>query len=68
MFTQVYVLTQGGPLGSTETLLYYIYNQGFVYFHGGLASAAAVILLIIGIGISIIQLRFINRRDAVELE
>ena len=68
VFTQVYVLTQGGPLGSTETLLYYIYNQGFVYFHGGLASAAAVILLIIGIGISIIQLRFINRRDAVELE
>lgn len=68
VFTQVYVLTQGGPLGSTETLLYYIYKQGFVYFHGGLASAAAVILLIIGIGISIIQLRFINRSDAVELE
>lgn len=67
VFTQVYVLTQGGPINSSETILYYIYNQGFVFFHGGSASAAAVILLLVGIIIAIIQLRIINRRDPVEL-
>lgn len=67
VFTQVYVLTQGGPINSSETILYYIYNQGFVFFHGGSASAAAVILLLVGIIVAIIQLRVINRRDPIEL-
>lgn len=67
VFTQVYVLTQGGPLQSTETILYYIYQQGFVFFHGGSASAAAVLLLVAGIVISVIQLRVLNRRDPIEL-
>lgn len=67
VFTQVYVLTQGGPLHSSETVLYFIYQQGFVFFHGGLASAAAVILLIIGILAALAQMKFINRHDAVEL-
>ncbi|WP_439693407.1 carbohydrate ABC transporter permease [Curtobacterium sp. SP.BCo] len=67
VFTQVYVLTQGGPLQSTETILYYIYQQGFVFFHGGSASAAAVVLLLVGIIVAVIQLRFINRRDPIEL-
>lgn len=67
VFTQVYVLTQGGPLQSTETLLYYIYQQGFVFFRGGSASAAAVVLLLVGIVVAIIQLRIINRREPIEL-
>lgn len=67
VFTQVYVLTGGGPLQSTETLLYYVYKQGFVYFHGGSASAAAVLLLVCGIVVSILQLRVLSRRDAAEL-
>jgi multiple sugar transport system permease protein/sn-glycerol 3-phosphate transport system permease protein len=67
VFTQVYVLTQGGPLNSSETILYYIYQQGFVFFHGGSASAAAVVLLLVGIIVAVIQLRFINRRDPIEL-
>jgi ABC-type sugar transport system permease subunit len=67
VFTQVYVLTQGGPINSSETILYYIYNQGFVFFHGGSASAAAVILLLVGILVAVLQLRVINRRDPIEL-
>lgn len=67
VFTQVYVLTAGGPLHSTETVLYYIYQQGFLFFHGGSASAAAVLLLIIGILASIFQLRVLARRDTAEL-
>lgn len=67
VFTQVYVLTGGGPLQSTETVLYYIYQQGFVFFHGGSASAAAVLLLLVGILASILQLRVLARRDTIEL-
>ncbi|MFC8800342.1 carbohydrate ABC transporter permease [Promicromonospora sp. NPDC057138] len=67
VFTQVYVLTGGGPLGSTETVLYWIYQQGFVLFDGGSASAGAVLLLIFGIVASIAQLTVISRRDTVEL-
>jgi len=67
VFTQVYVLTQGGPLQSTQTLLYWIYQQGFVYFNGGSASAGAVILLLIGIVLSVIQIRIMGRRDVAEL-
>lgn len=67
VFTQVYVLTRGGPLRSTETVLYYIYQQSFVFFHGGSASAAAVILLIVGIVVSVLQLRVLAKRDTVEL-
>jgi multiple sugar transport system permease protein/sn-glycerol 3-phosphate transport system permease protein len=67
VFTQVYILTQGGPLQSTETILYYIYKQGFVYFHGGLASAAAVLMLAIGILVSVLQLRVLARGDRIEL-
>jgi ABC-type sugar transport system permease subunit len=67
VFTQVYVLTGGGPLQSTETILYYIYQQGFVFFHGGSASAAAVLMLLVGVIVSVIQLRVLNRRDPIEL-
>lgn len=67
VFTQVYVLTQGGPLHSSETILYYIYQQGFVFFHGGSASAAAVVLLLIGIITAVFQLRVLNRQDPLEL-
>lgn len=67
VFTQVYVLTQGGPMRSSETLLYYIYQQGFVFFHGGSASAAAVVLLVLGIAIALVQMRFLDRRDRIEL-
>lgn len=67
VFTQVYILTGGGPLQSTETILYFIYQQGFVYFHGGTASAAAVLLLALGIIVSVVQLRILGRRDTIEL-
>lgn len=67
VFTQVYVLTQGGPLHSSETVLYFIYQQGFVFFNGGTASAAAVVLLLIGIVVAVVQLRVMNRHDSAEI-
>lgn len=67
VFTQVYVLTGGGPLNSTRTVIYWIYEQGFMFFNGGLATAGSVVLLLIGIVVTVLQLRFLQRRDNVEM-
>jgi multiple sugar transport system permease protein len=44
-FEQVYVVTGGGPLNSTNLLVFYIYQQAFGQFDVGYAAAAAVLLL-----------------------
>jgi multiple sugar transport system permease protein len=56
-FEQVYVITGGGPLNTTNLLVYYIYEQAFAQFDFGYAAAAATILLIITLGLVWLQLR-----------
>ena len=46
-FEQVYIITGGGPLNSTNLLVFYIYEQAFARFEFGYAAAAATILLVI---------------------
>lgn len=46
VFTQVYVITGGGPMNSTLFYVLYVYQQGFQFFHMGYAAALAVILLV----------------------
>ena len=46
-FEQVYIITGGGPLNSTNLLVYYIYEQAFSRFEFGYAAAGATILLLI---------------------
>ena len=43
-FEQVYVITGGGPLNSTNLLVYYIYEEAFARFEFGYAAAATVLL------------------------
>ena len=58
LFDLVYVMTQGGPAGSTETMSYYIYIQAFNFFELGYAAALAIIMLIL---INIIAQIFVRR-------
>lgn len=60
LFTQINILTQGGPRDSTNTVVQYMYNVGFVGQKLGAASAVAVILFLIVLTISLVQ-RFILR-------
>ena len=46
-FEQVYIITGGGPLNSTNLLVYYIYEQAFARFEFGYAAAAATLLLLV---------------------
>jgi multiple sugar transport system permease protein len=56
-FEQVYIITGGGPLNSTNVLVYYIYEQAFARFEFGYAAAAATILLLIAFVFVYIYLR-----------
>jgi ABC-type sugar transport system permease subunit len=63
-FTQIYVLTDGGPQGATQTALYYVYQEAFGLGAGGsigLADAMAVILFGISIIVTITQLALVSR-------
>lgn len=57
VFDQVYVMTRGGPLNSTETIVYYIYHQGFELLDMGYASSMAWLLFMVVFLITIVQLR-----------
>ena len=56
-FEQVYVITGGGPLNSTNLLVYYIYDRAFAQFDFGYAAAAAMVLLAFTAGLVYLQLR-----------
>jgi multiple sugar transport system permease protein len=63
-FTQIYVLTNGGPQGATQTALYYVYQQAFGLGAGGSAGRAdamAVILFLISLVITFGQLTLVGR-------
>jgi multiple sugar transport system permease protein len=62
LFTQVNILTQGGPRDSTNTVVQYMYDVGFVGQKLGLASAVAVILFLIVLAISMTQRFFLRDR------
>lgn len=57
VFGQAYVMTQGGPQGSTFTVAQYIYLTAFQNFKMGQASAAGVILMLITLAFTVVQLR-----------
>jgi multiple sugar transport system permease protein/sn-glycerol 3-phosphate transport system permease protein len=61
-FDIIRVMTRGGPVDATNTLIYYIYDEGFVAYNVGRASAAAVVLFVIMLTITLVQLRFQERR------
>ncbi|MGH6859888.1 MAG: carbohydrate ABC transporter permease [Phyllobacterium sp.] len=62
IFDTVAVITRGGPIGSTEVLLYSIYLEGFQYFHTAYAAALTMIFLVFILVISLIQTFVVERR------
>jgi multiple sugar transport system permease protein len=61
-FEQVYIITGGGPLNSTNLLVYYIYEQAFSSFEFGYAAAAATVLLAIAFIFVYLYLRVWNEQ------
>ena len=55
LFTQPYVMTQGGPRNSTKTMVYYIYTQGFQKGNFGYACAVAAVFFVIVVAMSLLM-------------
>lgn len=60
-FDQIYVMTAGGPVTATTTLVYYIYEQGFQFFNVGQASTASVLFVLLIGAITVLQWRGMHR-------
>ncbi len=61
-FGIIHATTQGGPNQATNTLIYKVYEDGFLQLNLGSSSAQSVILMVIVILITMIQFRWIERR------
>ena len=63
LFAEPYVMTEGGPLQSTTSVLYLMYEQGFKWWNLGAASAIAFLLFLIVLAVSALELRFSRARE-----
>ncbi len=61
LFDKAYVMTGGGPGNATETLSMLVYKYGFQFFDQGLASAAALLMLLISITMTLIYAHYLAR-------
>jgi multiple sugar transport system permease protein len=57
LFAEPYVMTQGGPLQSTVSVLYLMYEEGFKWWNLGNASAVAFLLFLLIFGVTLVQMR-----------
>ena len=64
VFAEPYVMTQGGPLGATRTLVLYMYEEGFRWWRMGTSSAVAVLLLLVTLVGTLAQMRAAKRSEA----
>jgi multiple sugar transport system permease protein len=64
IFSEPYVMTQGGPLKSTLTLMLFMYEQGFRWWRLGFAAAVAVVLFLLTLVGTLVQLRLRRERTA----
>lgn len=62
VFDHIFIMTNGGPMGSTQVLSMLLYNQGFRLFHLGTASAVGWIILL-GVFIMTLLQQLISRRN-----
>ncbi|MGA0044971.1 MAG: carbohydrate ABC transporter permease [Candidatus Kapaibacteriota bacterium] len=64
VFVEIYVMTKGGPLGATSTLVYEVYHRAFEQSNQmGYASALAYVIFVILIVVSFLQMRFLKVRS-----
>lgn len=61
-FGTIHATTSGGPGQSTTTLIYKVFNDGFIGLNYGSSAAQSVVLMVIVIGLTVVQFRYIERR------
>jgi len=61
-FGIIHAVTSGGPAGATNTLVYKVFNDGFIGLDLGYSAAQSVILMAIVINLTVFQFRYIERK------
>jgi len=64
LFAEPYVMTQGGPMQSTVSVLYFMYEEGFKWWNLGFASAIAFLLFLLMFAVTMVQLYVSRTREA----
>ena len=64
VFTQIFIMTNGGPVNRTTTMVFYIYEAAFKFYEMGYASTRAYALFAMLFVFTLIQLRMYRRADA----
>ncbi|MXZ25181.1 MAG: sugar ABC transporter permease [Caldilineaceae bacterium SB0665_bin_21] len=62
IFSQIFVMTQGGPAGASFSIIFYIYERGFMNTELGYSSALSLMLFFTILVVTLIQLRIIRER------
>ena len=61
-FGMIHAVTQGGPGGATEIMVFKVYKDGFIGLNLGSSAAQSVILMLVVIGLTALQFRFVEKR------
>jgi len=61
-FGVIHAVTQGGPGGATNTLVYKVYQDGFIGLNMGSSAAQSLVLMALIITVTVLQFRFVERR------
>ena len=67
VFEQVNIMTNGGPLNSTTTIVHQICKSAFLNFKAGYGSAMAMILLAMTIVFTLLNFRFANQDNGTDV-
>lgn len=65
LFTQVNIMTKGGPNGATNTLVHYIYQKGFTGGKIGYSAAASIVLFVLILAIFMLQNALLNKKNKI---
>ena len=63
VFTQIFVMTSGGPVDKTTTMVFFIYESAFKFYEMGYASTLAFVLFLMLLAFTALQLRLYRRAD-----
>ena len=66
LFAEPYVMTEGGPLQSTTSVLYLMYEEGFKWWNLGSASAVAFLLFVMMFAVTALMLRLSKRGEGAD--
>ncbi|MNK97595.1 Lactose transport system permease protein LacF [compost metagenome] len=63
VFAEIFVLTKGGPLEASTTMVYYLYQQAFESLNMGYASAIGMVLFAMTLALSMLNKRYLEQNQ-----